>query len=87
MKYLVSLMFAVALLGGTSTGTWAQQSAADCEALWTKADANTDGTLKGDEAKPYLDKMTAANAKTADPTAVTKDEFMPECQKGTFAGM
>jgi hypothetical protein len=59
---------------------------ADCQALWTKADANGDGRVTGGEAKIYIEAMTAMGMKVADPSGekIEGDEFLKACQQGAF---
>lgn len=67
----------------------AAMSQADCEALWKKADVNSDGSVAGAEAKMYTEAMTGANMKTKDATGekLEADEFLKACREGTFDKM
>lgn len=67
--------------------TAATMSEADCEAWFTKADTNGDGSLGGTESEAYVTKMASGGTQPSDNTMLTKADFMTECQKGTFEGM
>jgi hypothetical protein len=73
----------------SATPVLAAMSQADCEALFKKADTNSDGSVSGAEAKMYTEAMTGANMKTKDTTGekIEADEFMKACQEGAFDKM
>jgi hypothetical protein len=83
-KIIVATMLVAGMSFGTSA--MAAMSKADCEALWKKADANADGKLNGAEAKPYIAAMMSAKLKLKDTkgASLTAEEFLQNCQKGTF---
>ena len=70
-----------------ATPSFAAMSQADCEAMWKKADMNTDGSLDPTEAKMYTDAMMKANMTTTDASKLTSTEFMKACQAGAFDSM
>jgi len=55
----------------------------DCNAAWTKADANADGKLSGGEGTSYYASMQAAKKPVA-ADAMTKDMFMTNCKTDMF---
>jgi EF hand len=73
----------VVLIGGQA---WAQQTPAtpavtaapDCAAMWTAADVNKDGSLAGDELKPYTASMAAID--TDNDGKISKAEFEAACK-------
>jgi len=76
MKKIVLAAFAAATMAAPAFA----MSDAACKAEWDKADANRDGVLVGDEARPYLSNMTAAPADGR----ITPALFMSSCQADTF---
>ena len=87
MKKLL-LLAAIPFCLAAST-SFAAMTADQCTALWKKADANSDGSVAGAEAKMYIEAMTGANMKTKDTTGekIEQDEFMKACQDGAFDKM
>ena len=73
---------------GLSAPAFAQTSAADCTAMFTKVDVSGAGSIGGDVAKPYLDAMTKADLKPAgEDGTITAAEFSAACESDTFKGM
>ncbi len=58
-------------------------SDADCQAAWTKADANTDGNVTESEASRYFASMRVANKPIAD-GKLTKAAFAEHCKAGLY---
>ena len=85
MSKLIIASAASVLIMGSSTATLAATSAADCQALFDKADINRDGSLQSNEASVFLDAMTQAQVRPQDASKVSSDEFMAACQKDAFA--
>lgn len=86
MKKLCTMGIAALLaIGGgsafaqTSTGG-AQLSQADCQAIWSRADAAGKGSLSATQAQPFV-----SNFKSVDANAdgkLSSAEFLNGCQKG-----
>ncbi|MBL8895515.1 MAG: hypothetical protein JNJ53_12990 [Rhizobiales bacterium] len=62
-------------------------SAANCKAMWNKADTNNDGAVVGIETSPYLMAMTDAEMKPVKPGMISNIEFMKACEDGAFRRM
>jgi hypothetical protein len=79
------LLTALVICLATAPG-FAVMPEADCQALWKKADTNGDGSVTGDEAKIYIEAMTAMSMKTKDASGekIDADEFLKACQQGAF---
>jgi peptidase YpeB-like protein len=59
---------------------------AECQAMWTKADANKDGKLSDAEAQRYLAMMRVHDYKKVPPgNAVDRASFMEACKADVFA--
>ncbi|MGO8951882.1 MAG: hypothetical protein ACLPWS_17700 [Rhodomicrobium sp.] len=57
-----------------------------CKAMWTKADANKNGLLEGDEAAKFLDAIDKSG-KIYDANSdrkLDRSEFMKACKDGIF---
>jgi hypothetical protein len=67
-----------------ATPAFAAMSQADCDAMWKKADTNSDGSLDATEGKMYTDAMTKANMTPTDATKLTSADFMKACMAGAF---
>ena len=52
--------------------------------MFTKLDANNDGSLVGVEAAKVEEAMTKSSVKAKDAGTVTKDEFLEQCMKDIF---
>ncbi len=68
-----------------STATLAA-SQEQCNAAWTKADADADGDLSGAEVTRYLYaiKKDGRHTQAAKDGKITVDEFMAACKDGVF---
>ena len=86
MKKLLLAGSAVALGFVLSAPAFAA-SAADCQAVWVKADADHDGAIDGDEVGAYAKAAKKAGLHIADDNKITQAEFMPACEKGVFDGL
>jgi hypothetical protein len=75
------------VVASTSLAQTTPMSEADCTAWMAKVDVNGDGTLDATEGKPFQEKLTSSNMKTATPDTMTKDEFMQMCTAGNFSGV
>jgi hypothetical protein len=84
-KFLIS-MTALACL---APAAFAQKTMdpRECEQWMMRMDADGTGTLTGNEAAAFVEKMAAANTPPATTGTITKDEFMATCQKGGFEGV
>ena len=91
MKILATLAAAAAVFAVTaSTSMAAEMAAADCDAWFAKVDANTDGSLGGEEAAVFNKKLMVTKTEgdsAAESPTLDKVKFMEECQKGTFEGL
>ncbi len=58
-----------------------------CTASFTKMDVNGDGSLGGKEAEKFVEKMTTVNRTPKVADIISKEEYVAECEMGTFAGM
>lgn len=82
MKKLV-LLLAASAVSATTPG-WAA-SDAECQALWTKADINTDGVLKDSESVRYAALMRVADRAVATEGSITRAEFLDACRADAYA--
>jgi hypothetical protein len=67
----------------------AAPSDADCKAMWTKADADKNGSVEGAEAAKYLAAIKKSG-KTYDADKdgkLSQEEFMKACKDGVFASI
>jgi hypothetical protein len=86
MKMLASLAV-IGIAGVCSVQTSYAMSAANCNALWNRADTNDDGALIGRETSPYVIAMTDAEIKPVKTDAIFRVEFMKACEDGAFRNM
>ena len=86
---IIPLLTAAALISVASISTSFAATATNesCEAMFTKLDANNDGSLVGVEAAKVEEAMTKSSVKAKDAGTVTKDEFLEQCMKDMFVGM
>src|SRR5438874_1005209 len=77
----MSKLFVVAALAATCASAVPAFAATDseCQAMWTKADANNDGVLSGPESMRYAAAMRVHNAKISEKDKITKADFMTAC--------
>ena len=86
---LKQITIVIAVVAGFAPLAVAAQSDAECKALWTKADANSDGVLVGDEAAKFLDAIKKSG-KSYDANGdgkLDQDEFLKACKDGVFASI
>jgi hypothetical protein len=81
MRMVIS-MLAVAGLGFAAPA-WAA-SDAECQDLWKKADANTDGVLSDRESVRYVALMRIGDRTVATEDRITQAEFMDACKADVF---
>lgn len=60
-------------------------SAANCTALWNRADTNDDGELVRTETLPYIAAMTIAEITPSKSGLISKIEFIKACEGGAFS--
>jgi len=86
MKPLVILaVFGMATLYSVQNSD--AMSAANCKAMWNKADTNDDGVVVGTETWPYLMAMTDAEMEPVKTGIISRVEFMKACEDGAFRRM
>ena len=84
-----SLIIPSALLLGlvVATPVYAADDAS-CQALFTKADANGDGTVGGTEINTYKDAYVKSGGSMNETTLIlTKEQFHDACMKDAFKDM
>src|SRR4029453_6187223 len=69
---------------GLAVPSWAATDA-ECQDLWKKADANSDGVLSDRESVRYVALMRVANRTMATEGRVTQSEFMDACKADVYA--
>lgn len=57
---------------------------AECQAMWKKADANSDGNVSGGEALRYMSFMRVAGMTVATEGTITQAEFMNACKADAY---
>ena len=57
---------------------------AECQAMWKKADANSDGNVSGGEAIRYMSFMRVAGMTVATEGTITQTEFMNACKADAY---
>ncbi len=77
---------AVAVLAaiGLAAPAWAATDA-ECQDMWKKADANSDGVLSDKEAIRYVAFMRVGNRTYATEGRITQAEFMDACKADVYA--
>ena len=76
-------MVALAAMG-LAAPAWAATDA-ECQDMWKKADANSDGVLSDREAIRYVALMRIGNRTVATEGRITQAEFMDACKADTYA--
>ena len=79
----ITTMVALAAMG-LAAPAWAVTDA-ECQDLWKKADANSDGVLSDREAIRYVALMRIGNRTMATEGRITQAEFMDACKADTYA--
>lgn len=79
-------MMAIAAIAaaGLCAPAWAANDA-DCQTMWKKADANSDGVLSDNESIRYAALMRIGNRMIATEGRITQAEFMDACKADTYA--
>ena len=80
---IVMTALAVAALGLTAPA-WAA-SDAECQDMWKKADANSDGVLSDRESIRYVALMRVGDRTVATEGRITQAEFMDACKADIYA--
>jgi hypothetical protein len=79
-------LLVVAALAATSAALPAYAASdADCQALWTKADANNDGVLSDAEAMRYGAAMRVREIKLSADGKIDKAAFLDACKSDVYA--
>ncbi len=83
---LKSLSICIAVLAGFASVAVAAPTDDECKAAWTKADANNDGVLAGDEATKFLEaiKKSGKQYDANGDGKLDRDEFTKACKDGVF---
>ncbi|WP_295140608.1 hypothetical protein [uncultured Reyranella sp.] len=78
-------MFALAAIAVCVAGTPAFAATdAECQDMWKKADANSDGNVSGGEAIRYMSFMRVAGMTVATEGTITRAEFMNACKADAY---
>ena len=79
-------MLAVVAIAATGlfAPAWAATDA-ECQDMWKKADANSDGTLSDKESMRYVALMRIGNRTIATEGRITQTEFMDACKADIYA--
>jgi hypothetical protein len=77
------------LIAGYVIPAAAAPSDADCKAMWTKADADKNGTIEGAEATKFMEaiKKSGKGYDANNDGKLTQDEFTNACKDGVFASL
>ena len=81
---VLSILILTGIGAVVSVPASAAMSAANCTALWNRADTNDNGELVRAETLPYVAAMTDAEMKPVQPGLISKIEFMKACEDGAF---
>ena len=79
----INAMVALAAMG-LAAPAWAATDA-ECQDMWKKADANSDGVLSDREAIRYVALMRIGNRTVATEGRITQAEFMDACKADIYA--
>jgi hypothetical protein len=60
-------------------------SEAECQDMWKKADANSDGVLSDNESMRYVALMRVGNRTVVTEGRITQAEFLDACRNGLYA--
>src|SRR5882762_6424384 len=85
-EVLMRKIVAVVALAATALAApaWAATDA-ECQDMWKKADANSDGVLSDKESIRYVALMRIGNRTVATEGKITQAEFMAACKADTYA--
>jgi len=81
MKNLAAVLILAAM--GLTLPSWAATEA-ECQDLWKKADANSDGVLSDRESNRYVALMRVGNRTMATEGRITQSEFMDACKTDIY---
>ncbi len=83
---MVSLVAGAVLVAAPAltNASWAA-SDAECQDMWKKADANSDGVLSDKESMRYVALMHVGNRTVATEGRITQAEFMDACKNDVYA--
>jgi hypothetical protein len=79
----INAMVALAAMG-LAAPAWAATDA-ECQDMWKKADANSDGVLSDKESIRYVALMRVGNRTVATEGRITQAEFMDACKADIYA--
>ena len=79
----INAMVALAAMG-LAAPAWAATDA-ECQDMWKKADANSDGVLSDREAIRYVALMRIGNRTVATEGRITQAEFMDACKADIYS--
>jgi hypothetical protein len=85
--HLLSLSAALAFSAATAAFAGAPMAGEECAAWLEKVDIDHDSFLRGDEAKPFLERTAAAGVKQKDAAEISKEEFTEACKMGGYEGV
>jgi hypothetical protein len=78
-------MFAIAAFAAFAAAAPAFAATdAECQEMWKKADANSDGSLSGGESVRYVSFMRVAGMTVATEGTITQTEFMNACKADAY---
>jgi hypothetical protein len=87
--FKIATLIAAFLIGGCAIAAAEAPSEATCKAMWTKADADKNGSVEGAEAEKYLAaiKKSGKSYDANNDGKLSQDEFMKACKDGVFASI
>lgn len=81
MKKMIAVAAALTVFAATPAFATTD---AECQAMWKKADANSDGNVSGGEAVRYMSFMRVAGMTVATEGTITQTEFMNACKADAY---
>ena len=84
MTRTISLIAVTTIGMAMAAPAWAA-SDAECQDMWKKADANSDGVLSDRESVRYVALMRVGDRKIATEGRITQAEFMDACKADVYA--
>ena len=81
MKKMIALAATAMMVAGAPAFA---ATDAECQEMWKKADANTDGSVSGGEAIRYMSFMRVAGMTVASEGTITQTEFMTACKADAY---
>jgi hypothetical protein len=82
MRIVIATLAAATL--GLTAPAWAATDA-ECQDMWKKADANSDGVLSDKESIRYVALMRVGDRKVATEGRITQAEFLDACKADVYA--